>query len=194
MIRFLAPFALLLSTACIQLGGEAQPTRYYLLAPLATTAVIENAAEVQLEMDALEFPSYLDRAQLVSRTPQGTIQIAEYDRWAEPLADNLSRTLQENLYQLAPGVQVNSALWNNGPPAKLLLRLRVNRFDGTLGHETEVDIRWSLYQQQQQRELLREHFIARLPVGNSYKELVESLNRALANLSEEIARALVTAQ
>ena len=137
MIRFLAPFALLLSTACIQLGGEAQPTRYYLLAPLATTAVIENAAEVQLEMDALEFPSYLDRAQLVSRTPQGTIQIAEYDRWAEPLADNLSRTLQENLYQLAPGVQVNSALWNNGPPAKLLLRLRVNRFDGTLGHEPD---------------------------------------------------------
>jgi len=194
MIRTLALFTLLLSTACIQLGGEAQPTRYYLLTPLATTAVIEKAAEIQLELGALKFPSYLDRAQLISRTPEGTIRIAEYDRWAEPLADNLSRTLQENLYQLAPGIQINSAPWNNGPPAKFQLRLRVNRFDGTLGRQTDVDIRWSVYHLQQQRELMREHFIARLPVGNSYKELVESLSQALADLSADIAMELLNAE
>lgn len=194
MIRIFPLLILLLCSACIQLGGEPQPIRFYLLEPVAEIDAPGHAEQIQLEFSPIEFPSYLDRPQIVSRSQSNLIQIADLDRWAEPLPDNLSRTLQENLYKRLPAVQISSAPWNvnNGPAYQV--KLIINRFDGILGQQTEVDIRWSLFATQNNKELRREHFRANLPIGDSYRNLVDGLNSALAKLSGEIATALVAQQ
>lgn len=191
MIRILPLIILLLCSACIQLGGEPQPVRFYLLEPIDQIDTISRSKQINLEFSPIDFPIYLDRPQIVSRTQSNLIQIADHDRWAEPLPDNLSRTLQENLFKLLDGIQISSAPWslNDGPAYRV--KLIVNRFDGILGQQTEVDIRWSLFDSHNNRELQRKHFRAKLPIGDSYRNLVDGLNSALAMLSQEIAADLI---
>jgi uncharacterized lipoprotein YmbA len=189
MIRLLLPL-LLLCSSCIQLGGEPQPTRFYLLEAVAEFNEVSSAQKILLELGPIEFPTYLDRPQIVSRMPNNTIVIAEYDRWAEPLPDNLTRTLKENLNKRLAGAQISTAPWSNHADQGYAVRLTINRFDGIIGQQTEVDIRWSLYSPAGDQELLRKHFIGRIPIDNNYQGLVAGLNKVLSELSKEIATAV----
>ncbi len=190
MIRYLPLLFLLCCTSCIQLGGEPQTIRYYLLEPLASVESPLTTQQIQLDLGPIEFPTYLDRPQLVTRDNNNAIVIADHDRWAEPLPENLPRSLRENFYNLIGDVRINAVPWDNGADSSFAIRMIINSFDGILGQQTDVDIRWSLHSAIDDKEILRQHFIAQLPIGNSYQELVIGLNQALANLSTEIATAL----
>ena len=192
MIRKLSLLMLLFCSACIQLGGETQPTRFYLLEPVSEEQN-QSLTEIQLEISPIGFHSYLDRPQIDTRNSDNLIQIADYDRWAEPLADNFIRTLQENLRQHT-GIRISSAPWTNNIRPDYSLKLSINRFDGTLGQQTDVDIRWSLVALANNEEIARQHFKDQRPIGTSYQEFVKGLNKALTQLSQKINAAILAVQ
>lgn len=192
MNRFLLLFFLLLCSSCIQLGGEPQPTRFYLLEATAEPSADHSAQTIQLDLGPIEFPTYLDRPQIVTRDHSNAIAIADHDRWAEPLPENFTRTLQENLTKAINGGRINSAPWTATNSKNLSLKVTLNRFDGIIGQQTEVDIRWTLFGTDGSTELQRKHFIAKTPISDSYQALVEGLNKALAKLSSDIALAVTT--
>lgn len=195
MIRTLIVSTLLLCTSCIQLGGGPQQlTSYYLLESVAETSTANVPGQLRLELAPIDFPSYLDRPQLVSRNQNNIILIADHNRWAEPLPDNLTRTLKENLFKQLPGVTISSAPWKQSSDPTFRLKLIINRFDGIIGEQTDVDIRWSLVAPQKDTEILRKHFRAQLPIGDNHQGLVDGLNIALAKLSQEISAALIVQQ
>ena len=194
MIRFLPLLILLFCSACIQLGGETKPTRFYLLEATTEGNAATVTEQIQLEFSPIEFPSYLDRPQIVARNKANAIIIADHDRWAEPLSDNLIRTLQENLYKQLPGISINSAPWSGNTGPSYQINLIINRFDGTVGQQTEVDIRWTLFSTSSNEELQRKHYLAKLPIGDNYQDLVDGLNTALSELSKEIATTLIAQQ
>jgi len=191
MIRFFTLCLLsLLCSSCIQLGGEPEPTRYYLLAPLAETAVDINRPDLHVSLGPIEIPSYLDRPQIVTRTTDSEIVLANHDRWAEPLPENFIRTLQENLYQQLGNVSITTTPWSPNSKTSYRITLALNRFDGVIDQQTNVDIRWSLLDATQNKELQRGQFRAEIPINGSYPEFVNGLNIALAEFSEGIAAVL----
>jgi uncharacterized lipoprotein YmbA len=187
MIRLFPALVLLLCSACIQLGGDPLPTQYYLLDSVATAEKTAQQSSQLLELSPIEFPNYLDRPQIVTRKRDNSILIAEHDRWAEPLAENIPRVLQENLLTLVPSIDISSAPWNDMNGQHYVLKLRIIRFDGIIDQQTEVDIRWSLYSPQQSKVLARQHFRSQTPITGGYHGLVTGLNQELAKLSKSIA-------
>lgn len=181
---------LLLCSACIQLGSETEPTRYYLLEPTAEIAAESNMQHLSIDLEPIILPSHLDRPQIVSRSADGAVSVASHDRWAEPLQENFSRTLQENLYRRLGNILISTGPWQNAPTASYRIKLDVNRFDAILERQTEVDIRWAIYRSSENRELLRGHFSAQIPINNSYQGMVQGLNAALARFSTELATVL----
>lgn len=194
MIRTLPLFLLLFCTACIQLGGDPLETSFYLLEPVAETSLANKSEQIKVELNPIEFPNYLNRPQIVSRTRNNSLVIAEYDRWAEPLLDNITRSLQENLIRQLAGIRISSAPWDSPVEPTYIIKLTINRFDGVIGEQTEIDIRWALIAAADKQELLREHYLVQTPIGNSYQDLVDGLNAALAGLSKDLATALLTLQ
>lgn len=180
---------LLSSSACIQLGSEPQPQHYYLLTPRAEVSG-SNQTPRDLIFDQIEFPSYLDRPQLVTRSLQNELEISARDRWGEPLQDNLMRVLKENLQRRMSGLRISSYPWQPTAEGGLLLHLTVNQFDGILGRQANVDIRWSLTETASDELVYQSHYIARLPIGNSSAELVAGLSKAVNQLSAEISQEL----
>jgi len=90
------------------LGCSATPAaKFYLLEPLPMPHQHEPAGypPVTLALAPVKIPAYLDRAQLVYATAENNYRLDEFNRWAEPLDDNIGRVLTIDL-QNALGAKV----------------------------------------------------------------------------------------
>jgi len=92
-----AAFAL---NGCALLRPHADPTRFYVLtvpgAPLKP-AVGGEFKRWRVGLRLVEVPSYLRTKFMVVRTGSNEIHFADFDRWAEPLEQGISRVLKETL-------------------------------------------------------------------------------------------------
>ena len=92
-----AAFAL---NGCALLRPHADPTRFYVLtvpgAPLKP-AVGGEFKRWRVGLRLVEVPSYLRTKFMVVRTGSNEIHFADFDRWAEPLDQGISRVLKETL-------------------------------------------------------------------------------------------------
>jgi uncharacterized protein len=81
------------------------PSRFYVLNTLpASETVPATAAErgPVIGVGPITLPKYLDRPQIVTRASRNQLALGEFDRWAEPLQDNVLRVLAQNLMLLIP--------------------------------------------------------------------------------------------
>jgi len=97
LLGALAAFAL---DGCALLRPHADPTRFYVLT--APSAPPEPAAEGEFKrwrvgLRLVEVPTYLRTKFMVVRTGTNEIHFADFDRWAEPLDQGISRVLKETL-------------------------------------------------------------------------------------------------
>jgi uncharacterized protein len=105
LFRLAAPT---LGLCLMALGGCAstQAARFYVLSALpgGGTASPGAAAErgLAIGVGPVTLPKYLDRPQIVTFTSPYALNVAEFDRWAEPLESTFVRVLAENLALLIP--------------------------------------------------------------------------------------------
>jgi uncharacterized protein len=93
---------------CVLLAcGSSPPMRYYTLkavapsaAPSAPVSVASNQVVVRLE--PVVIPPELDRLELVSHGRPYRVHIADSDRWAAPLEDQIRRILSDDLSTRLP--------------------------------------------------------------------------------------------
>jgi uncharacterized lipoprotein YmbA len=79
--------------------GSTPENRYYTLSvePPTVAAPTVPRCMVDLTLAAVRLPGVTDRSQLVVRTGPQTVDIREFDRWAEPLDQMVRRILAEDL-------------------------------------------------------------------------------------------------
>ena len=86
--------ALALVSAC----ANTPENRYLVLSPSPPAGPpAQSRAAAPLRVAAVRLPGLLDRPQLVIRTSAETVDIREYDRWAEPLDQMVPRVLAQDL-------------------------------------------------------------------------------------------------
>src|SRR3546814_9172147 len=93
----------LTATAC-GLTGTTPPSTFYLLSPIATPAPpsANPNRQITILIGPVTLPKHLDRAEVVTFATPNRLQLAELDRWAEPLDENVARVLGENVSRLVP--------------------------------------------------------------------------------------------
>src|SRR4030095_6551025 len=99
---FLLGVAGMSAAACLNLGAKPDPSRFFTLTPLArperdTAGSVPHPDRVALGVGPITLPGYLDRDQLVTRISENRLAVAENDRWGEPLEENVSRVISQNL-------------------------------------------------------------------------------------------------
>jgi uncharacterized lipoprotein YmbA len=139
----------------------------------------------------VEIPKYLDRSQIVTVTAPNRVDLAEYDRWAEPLDVTLARTVAENLSSMTPArlVEVYPFPTNLDPSARQIV-IQILRFDLRSNGEVSLAANWSIVDQEGRRTLYRGTSKAseQATVGD-YKSATLAMSRAVATFSREIATA-----
>ena len=76
--------------------ASVQPTRFYTLSP-ATVPAATPPAVYSLSVGPVWVPAAVDRPQIVVQTGPNQVLIAEFDRWAAPLREDIPRIVAENL-------------------------------------------------------------------------------------------------
>ncbi len=181
----------LLTAVGCSIKSETAPSRFYLLRALPTeslgSARGEAAAGPALALGPIHIPAYLDRPQIVTRTPGAEVKLSEFERWAEPLEDNVTAVLADNLSRLVPTERVSLYPTRPSEEREIRIAVEVLRFDGSPGGEVVLEARWRLLGPED-APLKTERSRLTQPVGGTgYGELVDAMSRALGALSRELA-------
>jgi uncharacterized lipoprotein YmbA len=178
--------------------GSTPPSRFYTLSPREDTGIsASGGVSVFVRLGPVNLPSYLDRRQIVTRSGQNEILLAEYERWGGSLDDEITRLLVNGLtVRLAPkGIAV--APWTSVPMAEAATLYRIpisiDRFDGAPGETVFLNATWAVIKKKDRGEnplVVRESTITEKVAGTDYASLVAAMGKAVDKLGNEIAESL----
>ncbi len=175
------------------LGGPSAPTNFYMLSPLspsqAGTSAATAEARVRIGLETVVVPEYLNRNEIVVNLDNTAYQLAEFNQWTEPLSDNLTRVLAENLTNLLGDDSIAVFLSSDSSiPLDYRLEIDVIRLDGNLGDQVTLVAQWALLgYEEDDLKLMRRSEYQEPAADKTYKELVLAQSRAVDKLSRDIA-------
>ena len=195
MCLVLRRFAVVILVASLLgLGACAStPSRFYTLNTMTASEMRAATAPEGgpvIGVGPITFPKYLDRPQIVTHTSRHQLALGEFDRWAEPLQENFSRVLAENLSILIP---TDHILLENRPQSATLdyqVQVDVLHLDGWLGGESALIARWSILDRADRQLLSRKVHLNAPADGRNYEAMVVAMNQMLETFSRDIATAI----
>ena len=196
MRRLILLAIIIFGTSTVMSGcGSSAVTRYYVLAPLSNSESgvkpEGNKDNPAIGIGPVQFPKYLDRPQIVTRSGRNQIDIGDFDQWAEPLKNNFTNVITENLSVLIPRERIVIYPWSRSTPIGYQVLIEVTRFEGELGGDSRLTARWSVLAKDKKRVLSRRTSNFRESSnGSGFRGTVSAMNRTLEELSREIAAAL----
>ena len=171
-------------------AGKSASSKFYVLSPLPQST-LSGAEGTTIGVFPVALPDYLDRPQLVTRVSENEIKFDEFSRWAEPLKENFYTVLVENLSTLLKSEKIIKTTQNLGVPVTLQVGVEVVQFDGTLGGDVVLNVKWGLFAEEGKKLLLAKRTSLKEPTGAAtYEALVAAQSRAVAALGREIALAI----
>jgi uncharacterized lipoprotein YmbA len=184
---------LLLVLGCV----SSPPSRFYTLSSLQEggkgSGELPSDRDLIIVVGPIQFPEYLDRTEIVTRSSSNKITLSDFDLWAGSLAEGFSRVLAENLSVL---LSTESVIVYPGPRwalARYRITIDVIRFDGSLGGDVSLIARWAILEGKERKLVFgRKSTIIEPSGAQGYEAMVAADSRALEKLSREIAEAIRT--
>jgi uncharacterized lipoprotein YmbA len=191
-IIFLACF---ISAGCLSLEPRPDPSRFFALTSLPRTS--QRAKEDGpppnapfLGIGPVKIPGYLDREQVVTRISQNRLAIAENDRWAEPLEENFSRVLSENLSILLQIDRIAPYPWERSQRPTYQVQVDVLRFEPKQEETVELWARWTILDGGRKIVISKESYLTQSAKNKSTEASVAAMSETVAELSRDMADAL----
>jgi uncharacterized protein len=187
---------LCLLLVCVIAAGcvSVDPSRFFALAPLPRTDQRADdsagTSALALAIGPVNFPGYLDRRGLVKRLSQNRFAVADNDLWAEPLEENFSRVLAQNLSILLQTDRVVAYPWERNQRPTYQVQVEVLRFEPNTEQVVELWARWNILDQTKKTIRLKESYWTQPAKDKSTEASVAALSETVADLSREISRAL----
>jgi len=171
--------------------GTTPPPTFYQLAEPASTRLSGLERGIAIGIGPVNIEPYLDWPQIVVRGDGHKLQLSEFNRWAEPLKDSISRVIIVNLSNMLETTRVFKVPRRNKTiPLEFRTEIEIARFDGYLGGDALLVARWTLYGRDEKALLTKVSIISEPSGGEGYDELIAAQNRTLQKLSREIVAAI----
>ena len=178
------------------LGGPSAPTNFYMLSPLspsqAGTSALTAEGRIRIGLVNVIVPAYLNRNEIVINLDNTVYRLADFNQWAEPMSNNLTRVLAENLANLLRDDSIAVFLSSDSSIApNYRLEVDVLRLDGNLGDQVTLVAQWALLGNGEDDLILMRRSEYQEPAAdNTYKGLVLAKSRTVEKLSRDIAAAI----
>ncbi len=185
--------AMLFQTGC---AGHSKPARFYVLTPEAGIAPAMKkgagiGSDIAIGISPVSLPKYLKKQQIVTRSGDNELQLAEYDRWAGKIDEDIGRVIAENLSHMLGTDKVLAYSAMGAIARDYDIKIDITRFEGQLGGEIEFSARWSVFDSAGKVVYGVKATDITEPVrGGGYDHLVAAQSRVLAVFSRELAQAL----
>lgn len=181
-------FVSIAGLAALAAGCASAPSKFYTLNATATSDGAP-AANYSVVVGPVSVPAEVNRPQFTVQVAPNRVAVDEFNRWAGPLNENITRVVAENLAALLGTSQVSSLPLANFKPT-FHVSIEVQRFESVPGKSATVEAVWVV--QKTAGEISESgHSLATETVsGNGFDALAAAHSRALAKISAEIAAAI----
>ncbi|MEA4855797.1 MAG: PqiC family protein [Solidesulfovibrio sp.] len=194
MLRSLAVPTALAATLLLAAGcGKSAPTHFYSLSPTPAPQQAQPTPAgpcLSLGIGPVDFPAYLDRSQIVTRSGANRMQLAEFDQWIETPRENFQRILTENLAGLVCAKPLVTYPWPTGGHPDRQVVIQVARFDGVLGQDAVLRASWSVLDADGKNLAWRSNEYKQAAAGPDYDSLAAAQSRLVEQFAKDVADSL----
>lgn len=182
---------ILLFVVCWLGGCQQSPQKhYYVLSPIASTPTdTDQPISSLVGIGPIEVADYLQRPNMVRMRNNNTLNLTTNDYWAEPLDKGIARILALNLTHYKPSRMVQEFPWRSDSIPPYSLRVHIHELLLT-DHSATLNASWELINVSQKVSLNRQHFVRSVNTGTRASEMAKAYSQLLAQLAEEMNRAL----
>jgi uncharacterized protein len=190
----LAALSGLVLTGCLNLKPQADPTRYFILTPMAPPEPPNprSAGGLALGIGPVEVPDYLNNNSIAVRKDGAEIEYLVYRLWAERPEKGLLRIVSANLGGLLHTESILLNDWRREDVAREL-HIRIQRFDFDEHGSITLDAVWRTTRPGGGETIRTGHTVITKqgpPPEADTAGAVSQLSEALADFSRELAAAL----
>lgn len=176
-------------TSC--LGNFLEPkedlTEFYLMRPAQNIAKVELNSPLKINVLPITTPSYMSRNQIVTLSDAGTVELSEFNRWAESAQSNFTRVLVDNIGATSEKVDVFA--YPSFAKDGMNLRIYINDCIGSLGGKLIFKGKWQVDNIENTKQVAKD-FLMKIDCGNSYKTYIKAIDKAMAELSFDIVKTI----
>lgn len=188
-VRCVVSLALL--TTLIGCASSEPPPRLFLLTPVpADSMTSAQGRNIAVGVAPVTVPEYLDRPEIVVRSPGTEVRTIESARWAERLTVNASRVVVENLGIMLSSREVIALPARHHSALKYEVGLDLMRFELQEQHSALLVARWTISYADGRVVRSGQLSAAEAINGSDIEASVAAMSRNLAKVSREIATML----
>lgn len=196
VIGILLMTGLLIFNGCLGGPSPTPATRFYVLNSIYNAEnvnrpqpVMNLDEDVSLGIGPVRLSQVLDRPQIIIRSSQNEIRVADLDRWAAPLQENITNVLTDNLTTLLSTGSILKFPWKTTLPIEYQIVLEITRFDGMPGGSVDLRARWAILGENGRKVYAKAKTVLTEPTdGDTIAQMVSAQSRLVAKLSLEIAQ------
>lgn len=160
------------------------------LTPLAQNSPLQGKS---IAVGLVEIAPYLDCLQIVTKASCYKLEMAEFNQWAEPLRDNLSRVVRENLAKLLGNQRISAYPSRSAQQSDIQISIEVLRMDVNEANHAVLVVRWDVQDSQNRRGGISRRSSFDTVLGeNGFDAVAKALSENLNQLSLEIAKQLIS--
>lgn len=197
-MRRLSLVWLLAAITCASAGcsfGRQQPTRFYTLTSLSRTEAlspVSSTRSLAIGVGPVELPQYTNRPQLVTGGQSTELYPVQFAHWAEPLRENFTRVLAENLSTLLATDRVTLYPWKGPLAMDYQIIVEVTHFLGEPGGAASLAALWSVVGKNGKEVLIsKKSIFSEATSSQDYEALASTMSKLITSLSREIASTVV---
>lgn len=173
-------FSLLLA-AC-----ASRPDRFYTLSVLPDTAGARAVPTIHVLLN-VTVPSLVDRAEIVMTRPNNGILILDHERWAEPLADQVSQTLARDIEKRRGDVLIGDRSFDQGAAQTVNLKVDIVRMSARQPGHASIEAHWRVVDPSSELDQLGSD-VFEVPLDSSgYATVAQGYSQALSALADTLA-------
>lgn len=181
--------AMVMLTAC----ATTPASRFYLLVPdeqSAATPVLPG--DPQIGVGPVSLPKYLDRPQMVTRGQSAEIHLAATERWAEPLQENFTRVLAENLSRRLGTGRISIEPSRNRGDIQYRVTADVLQFDADASGQIRLVAYWNIHDRDgaSLTGMQKSEIITSVAAAGDTGRTVDQMSAAITLLGRRIAEQL----
>lgn len=170
-------------------------SRFFMLTPFTPGEARSPAAQsatsfLILGLGPVKFPAYLDRTEMVTQVESNRMEVSETNHWAEPLKNNFTTVLGQNLSTLLGAAQIVHFPWYSTAHLDYQLATEVARFDCDAQGSAHLIAQWTIENPTTKKVLDRGESNLTASGASDAEQSAAALSRVLADFSRQLAIAI----
>jgi uncharacterized lipoprotein YmbA len=172
-------------------GCASPPSHFYTLSRMENPAApAAQPASLSVVVGPVSIPAIVDQPQIVVSTGPNQVSVDEFNRWASPLQNNISRVVAENLVVLLGTPHVSLFQQSLNADAEYRVAIEVQSFESAPGEAATLNALWLVRRSRDGKAQTGRTTVREAVPEKTFDAIAAAHSRALARMSQDIAEVI----